>query len=373
MSKVESTLPKPVQRLVSLIFNKDYFNETLAEMEYDVNKLPLGKLSKKTLKDGYQALKDLAQHLDESSHNPSKATVEGFSNRYYTLIPHAFGRRHPPVIDSDEAIQREIQLLEALADMDAANDIMKDASAAESASVDPIHQLDRQFAGLGLEEMTPLDISSDEYKELQVYLTKSRGFTHDLRYNLQDIFRIERKDEGERFTSFAKEMVSDRRLLWHGSRCTNFGGILSQGLRIAPPEAPVSGYMFGKGVYLADMSSKSANYCASDTSGQVGLLLLCEAELGRPMLELDHASYIAESEAKEKGCLSTWGLGMTGPVGEWKDAKCIHPTLEGVKMPDFGTQGPGQTGRGVCLQYNEYITYDVAQIRLRYLLRVEMK
>jgi poly [ADP-ribose] polymerase len=40
-------------------------------------------------------------------------------------------------------------------------------------------------------------------------------------------------------------MSADRRLLWHGSRSTNFGGILSQGLRIAPPEAPVSGYMFG--------------------------------------------------------------------------------------------------------------------------------
>ena len=28
-------------------------------------------------------------------------------------------------------------------------------------------------------------------------------------------------------------------LLWHGSRMTNWVGILSQGLRIAPPEAPV--------------------------------------------------------------------------------------------------------------------------------------
>lgn len=34
-----------------------------------------------------------------------------------------------------------------------------------------------------------------------------------------------------------------RRLLWHGSRTTNFAGILSQGLRIAPPEAPVTGYV----------------------------------------------------------------------------------------------------------------------------------
>jgi len=29
----------------------------------------------------------------------------------------------------------------------------------------------------------------------------------------------------------------------HGSRATNYGGILGQGLRIAPPEAPVNGYM----------------------------------------------------------------------------------------------------------------------------------
>ena len=41
-----------------------------------------------------------------------------------------------------------------------------------------------------------------------------------------------------------------RQLLWHGSRLTNFVGILSQGLRIAPPEAPVTGYMFGKGYPL---------------------------------------------------------------------------------------------------------------------------
>lgn len=38
-------------------------------------------------------------------------------------------------------------------------------------------------------------------------------------------------------------------------------GILSEGLKIAPPEAPVSGYLFGKGLYFADMIGKSAFYC----------------------------------------------------------------------------------------------------------------
>jgi hypothetical protein len=40
----------------------------------------------------------------------------------------------------------------------------------------------------------------------------------------------------------------------------NFMGILKQGLRIAPPEAPPTGYMFGKGVYFADMYEKSLPY-----------------------------------------------------------------------------------------------------------------
>ena len=59
-------------------------------------------------------------------------------------------------------------------------------------------------------------------------------------------------------------------LLFHGSRISNYAGILGQGLRIAPPEAPVTGYMFGKGVYFADMSSKSANYCKPDHSHPKG-------------------------------------------------------------------------------------------------------
>lgn len=126
-------------------------------------------------------------------------------------------------------------------------------------------------------------------------------------------------------------MKGDRRLLWHGSRCTNFGGILSQGLRIAPPEAPVNGYMFGKGVYLADISSKSAGYCAHYQSGGIGLLLLCEAELGKPMLELTDADSYAPENAKERGCYTTWGKGMTGPAG-WKDAGCVHKNLMGVMI-----------------------------------------
>ena len=126
-----------------------------------------------------------------------------------------------------------------------------------------------------------------------------------------------------------------------------------------------------KGVYLADMSSKSANYCRSEVSNNIGLLLLCEAELGNPMLELTDATYDAANLAREKGCLSTWGKGLTAPKA-WKDASVVHKDLKGVKMPDTAKE-PGDTNvPGTYLQYNEYICYDIAQIRLRYLFRVKM-
>jgi len=75
--------------------------------------------------------------------------------------------------------------------------------------------------------------------------------------------------------------LGNKMLLWHGSRFSNFGGILSQGLRIAPPEAPKTGYLYGKGCYFADMAGKSAAYCCANLSNNIGIFLLCEVALGK--------------------------------------------------------------------------------------------
>ncbi|KAF8857253.1 PARP-domain-containing protein [Acephala macrosclerotiorum] len=371
---VESKLAPQVQELLKLIFNQQFFAATMTELNYDVAKLPLGKLSKNTITRGYQALKDLSALIDDpslaqSGHGTSfQAAAEELSNAFYSLIPHAFGRNRPPIIHEQGMLKREIEMLDSLSDMKDAANIMKE----DTKAIERVNILDQQFKGLNLEEMTPLSSNSTEFVELSNYLVGTRGETHNANYQIQDIFRIERQGEKDRFEkSPFSGPPRDRRLLWHGSRCTNFGGILSQGLRIAPPEAPVSGYMFGKGIYLADMSSKSANYCVPHISNGTALLLLCEAELGNPMQVLTNASYKADEDAKANGLLSTWGQGMTGP-SHWKDAEAVHPSLKGVKIPDTQVK-PGRTGvPNAYLMYNEYIAYDIAQVRLRYLFRVKM-
>jgi Poly(ADP-ribose) polymerase catalytic domain len=99
-------------------------------------------------------------------------------------------------------------------------------------------------------------------------------------------------------------------LLWHGSRFSNYVGILSQGLRIAPPEAPKTGYLFGKGIYFADMAGKSAPYCCSNISDKVGLFLLCEVALGniRKLYDTDQ-----DADYLPKGFNSTHGVGTKIP------------------------------------------------------------
>ncbi|KAI1386905.1 PARP-domain-containing protein [Hypoxylon trugodes] len=366
----KSKLSKPVQELMKLVFNQEYFAATMADLNYDAHKLPLGKLSKTTITRGFQALKDLSALLDDPSLATSQyqtsfgEATEQLSNLFFTLIPHAFGRSKPPVIRDSTTLKKEIELLESLGDMKDASLLMKNEKK------EMINVLDRHYQSLGMDEMTPLDSSSSEFMGLKQYLMDTRGVTHSANYEVSQIFRIERQGEKNRFQA-AHTDTRDRRLLWHGSRCTNYGGILSQGLRIAPPEAPVSGYMFGKGIYLADMSSKSANYCYAGISNGHALLLLCEAELGDPMQKLTGASYSAAEDAKSQGMLSTLGQGLTGP-SVWKDAECIHPSLKGVKMPDTTTPPNNTNVPNAYLLYNEYICYDVSQVRLRYLFRVRM-
>ena len=92
------------------------------------------------------------------------------------------------------------------------------------------------------------------------------------------IFKIDRQGDDESFNEMKD--LGNRKLLWHGSAMSNFLGILSQGLRIAPPEAPSTGYMFGKGVYFADLISKSLQYSVGYKSN---LLILCEVALGNQL------------------------------------------------------------------------------------------
>lgn len=379
-SEPASKLPAPVQSLVKLIFNETSFDVALHSIGYDAKKLPLGKLGKRTLAKAFEELKEIemllqdpgeAQDLaDEEYDGDVGALLEGLSNRYYSYVPHTSpGIQRLPVIDTMERLKTEVDMVDTLAKMEITAGMIDEAKRNDKKHQEKTALLDQHLQMLKLEQVTPIGSGSQEYKTLLKYLINTSGHSHNVEYDVQDIFRIRRQGEWDRFEKdFGNREKSCRRLLWHGSRTTNFGGILSQGLRIAPPEAPVSGYMFGKGIYLADISTKSANYCWLQGTAEHGLLLLCEAELGTPTLRLTTADYEAGEKAKEKGCIATTGVGITAP-SSWVDAECVHPDLKGVLMPDPDTVPKTEDQEALYLAYNEYICYTESQVRLRYLIR----
>lgn len=88
-------------------------------------------------------------------------------------------------------------------------------------------------------EMLKTDIKvvnrdSEEAETSRKYVKNTHPTMHNA-YDLEvvDIFKIQCEGESQHYKPF--KQLHNRRLLWHGSRTTNFTGILSQGLWIVPP------------------------------------------------------------------------------------------------------------------------------------------
>ncbi|KAG8225243.1 hypothetical protein J437_LFUL008780, partial [Ladona fulva] len=317
----ECSLPEPIQKLISLIFDVENMKKTMLEFELDLVKMPLGKLSQKQIHQAYSILTDLQKIITAKGIDGNYLDA---SNRFYTLIPHDFGMENPPLLSSEELIKSKLDMLESLMEIEIAYNLMK------SDGDDSKHPIEHHYEKLRT-DLEVIDKSSDIFKTLLTYVRNTHAETHD-QYELDIIeaFQVSRHGEGKRYKPFKK--LHNRKLLWHGSRLTNYAGILSQGLRIAPPEAPVTGYMFGKGIYFADMVSKSANYCCASTTNTTGLLLLCEVALGN-MMEKHNAHYV---EKLPKNIHSVKGVGMTQP----------NPA-ESIKLED-GLEVP--LGKGVNVE-----------------------
>jgi hypothetical protein len=178
-------------------------------------------------------------------------------------------------------------------------------------------------------------------------------------------------------------------LLWHGSRLSNWVGILSKGLRIAPPEAPSTGYRLGKvcvcvcvcvcvfhlsrspqqGVYLANTVSKSASYCFTDAANNVGVMMLAEAALGKQWItQKDH--FMTEAQP---GTHSTYAQGQYSP----------DPSANVMIESAHEDVGGGSVcvPCGVCkataysrssFTHDELVVYDTKQVKMRYVFIIDM-
>jgi hypothetical protein len=81
----KSSLAKPIQSLIQLIFDIETMKQQMKEFEIDLNKMPLGKISSKQIKMAFSILNDLYNHIDKKD---NESLIIDASNQFYTLIPH---------------------------------------------------------------------------------------------------------------------------------------------------------------------------------------------------------------------------------------------------------------------------------------------
>ncbi|KAG7568774.1 BRCT domain [Arabidopsis thaliana x Arabidopsis arenosa] len=347
-----SNLAPPLIELMKMLFDVETYRSAMMEFEINMSEMPLGKLSKHNIQKGFEALTEIQKLLTESNPQPTikESLLVDASNRFFTMIPSI----HPHIIRDEDDFKSKVKMLEALQDIEIASRLV-------GFDVDSTESLDDKYKKLQC-DISPLPHDSEDYRLIEKYLNTTHAPTHtEWSLELEEVFALEREGEFDKYAPH-RDKLGNKMLLWHGSRLTNFVGILNQGLRIAPPEAPATGYMFGKGIYFADLVSKSAQYCYTCKKNPVGLMLLSEVALGE-IHELTKAKYM---DKPPKGKHSTKGLGKKVPqdseFAKWRGdvtVPCGKPIASKVKASE--------------LMYNEYIVYNTAQVKLQFLLKVRFK
>ncbi|MDG1482028.1 MAG: WGR domain-containing protein [Myxococcota bacterium] len=347
---IPSALPGPLQDFMKLIFSKNMFVGAMSEFDIDTKKMPLGKLSKKQVQRGYDMLVEIQAALDSSL---SQRQLARLSSHFYTVIPHAFGRRAPPLIDTTEKLGIKLDMLNVLSDIELALAIH------EAAQQSAVHQqlanpIDKNYDTLQC-SLEPVDKRSDEYAMIETYLKRTRRSSSQ---NIVDIFRANRGGSAARFD--AHKAIDNRKLLWHGTNIAVIAAILSSGLRIMPH----SGGRVGKGIYLASEQSKSAGY-TSRSNGN-GVMFLCEAALGR-----EH--HISRDNARLKRAPRGYDSIVARGRVEPDPSKDIRYTIDGRDVVVPNGKPIKQSGFSKSsFSQSEYLLYKESQVRIRYVLRMRM-
>ncbi|XP_030633010.1 protein mono-ADP-ribosyltransferase PARP3 [Chanos chanos] len=353
---VQNTLPctldQSTQRFIKFIFNNDMFKDAMESMNLDIKKMPLGKLSKQQIAKGFEVLEEIEQAMKVKF---SRTRLEELSSKFFTTIPHNFGRNRPPVIDTPAVIEAKKEMLLVLADIELAQSLKAETEKAMEEMVENVpHPIDQDYQSLKC-QLTLMDKGSPEFKIIQKYL-QATGSPHR-KLTIVDVWEVDRSAEAERFSEH--DCLENRRLLWHGTNVAVVAAILKSGLRIMPH----SGGRVGRGIYFASENLKSAGYVS--TSNNTGVMFLNEVALGREhTITQDDSSLRKAPEGYD--CVVARGQVEPDP------SKDVSIVLDGktVAVPQ-GKAIPQPQYKDSHFYNSEYLIYKESQCRIRYVLELK--
>ncbi|KAM4740490.1 protein mono-ADP-ribosyltransferase PARP3 isoform 1-T2 [Anableps anableps] len=351
------TLDRATQNLIELIFSNDMFKEAMECMNLDIKKMPLGKLSKLQIAKGFEVLEEIEAAMNQNGGAwRLEERLEELSSKFFTTIPHNFGRNRPPTIDTKEIVEKKKEMLMVLADIELAQTLKSETEKAQDEMIETVpHPIDQDYMSLKC-KLSLMAKNSEMYKIIEKYM-KMTTVGHR-KPKILNVWEVDREKEAERFSE--NDSLENRRLLWHGTNIAVVAAILKSGLRIMPH----SWGRVGSGIYFASENSKSI--CYVYPSKNIGVMFLGEVALGKEFTITEDDSTLKKAPA---GYHSVVARGQVEP----DPSKDIIVTLEGKKV----TVPQGQAIKqpqysGSSFSNSEYLIYKESQCRLRYLLEMEI-
>lgn len=291
---------------------------------------PLGTLSLTQLNEGKEILKKVNALLskDKKLIDSIEPEVVALTNAFYSAIPQVIPLRPKSeagrkdwirsfTLNNSKILDEKQDLLDLLGDV---KGMMAGFATSDIA-------VKYEQMNCDVQETTP-----DEFKKIKHFLESTQSRHHSWKLTARRIWKISSK--GQKGYRKYMEPIGNIQPLFHGSRAANILGICKKGLLLRPPGAYVTGSMFGNGLYFADQSTKSSQYATaryggSSSRGDTYYMYVADVALGR-IKKLQHSDSSL----------------VKAPPG--------YDSVQGEKGPS--------------LVHNEFITYDVRQNELQYLI-----
>lgn len=132
-----------------------------------------------------------------------------------------------------------------------------------------VDQTQRHSSSVSEKEITILEemglearpCNEDEIKQIKKFLGESSDLFDSAFY----VKNIETEKKFDNYCKWNRIDKKDIHFFYHGSKNQNFWSILCTGLKLRP-NAPITGKMFGHGIYFAPLARKSIGYTSLDGS-----------------------------------------------------------------------------------------------------------
>ena len=362
VDKDDDGLERPIANLLRLVFDLKTFNQQMQNIGYDSDKIPLGQLSSEVINEGYKCLIELEKIIEDKNKSNKSNELYDLSSKYYTYIPHNFGMYHMSqfVINSIDKIKKENELLDSIKNIKVVSGVL------HSSNNDSKNESDKNKISLkeklnefkyNIKYIPKEDI---KYAIIEQYVLNSNSIKNSSKIKLNEVFEIEEKNI-ERNKSTLNIKNSNKKLLWYGASIANFVNILKNGLELPSPQAPIFSYMFGKGIYFSDIAIKS--FYNSHPQNNIGLMLLCEVELGNIEERLRADIKLPQTLEKDKNSVKVLGMNYPDEKGNYIDNGVVIPTGKILTNQDDNKKS--------YFDFNEYIVYNLEQIKIKYITKVQ--